>query len=89
MPRRQHLSCTNRRALSEVSACLGSSRFKCLGPGQSLLYSDWLRAGCYVDRVPVGERFSLPMWIDPGALSTSCMMGTGYLSKGKAAEAWR
>jgi hypothetical protein len=36
-----------------------------------------------------GERFSAPVQTGPGAHPASCTMGTGSLSRGKGAEAWR
>ena len=47
------------------------------GPRQLSRYSDWLRAGLSVDRIPVGSRFSAPVQTGPGPHPTSCTMGTG------------
>ena len=40
-------------------------------------YSDWLRAGRSVDRIPVGARYSALVQTGPGAHPASCTMGTG------------
>ena len=47
-----------------------------------LFYPDSVRAGQSGDRIPVGERFSVPDQTDPGAHPISCKMGTEYLSRG-------
>ena len=61
------------------------------GPGQLSRYSDSLRAGQSRDRIPVGgrKRFSSPVQTGPVAHPVSYTMGTGSLSGGKAAVAWR
>ena len=41
------------------------------------------------DRIPVEKRFSVPVQIGPGAHPASYKMGTVFLSRGKAAVAWR
>jgi len=48
-----------------------------------------LRAGRSGDRIPVGARFSAPVQTGPGTHPASYTMGTGSLSGGKAAGAWR
>jgi hypothetical protein len=40
-------------------------------------FSDWLRAGRYGDRIPVGARFFAYVQTGPGAHPASCTMGTG------------
>jgi hypothetical protein len=45
--------------------------------GRLSRYSDWLRAGRYGDRIPVGARFSAPVQSGPGAHPASCTMGNG------------
>jgi len=40
------------------------------------------------DRIQIGARLSAPFQTGPGAHPTSCTMGTGFLSRGKAAGAW-
>jgi hypothetical protein len=57
------------------------------GPGELSRYSDSLRA-----RLPVGGggvKFFAPVQKGPGADPASCTMGTGSVSRGKAAGAWR
>jgi hypothetical protein len=39
-------------------------------------YSDWLRAGRYGDRRPVGARFSTSVQTGPGAHPATCTIGT-------------
>jgi hypothetical protein len=39
--------------------------------------SDWLRAGRFGDRIPVGARFFSHVQTGPGAHPVSCIMGTG------------
>jgi len=41
------------------------------------IYSDWLRAEWYGDRIPVGARFFAPVQTGPGAHPASWTMGTG------------
>jgi len=36
------------------------------GPVKLRIYSDWLRAGRFQDRIPVGERYSAPIQTGPG-----------------------
>jgi hypothetical protein len=55
------------------------------GPRQRSRYSDSLRAERCRDPIPVRARFSAPVQIGPGARSASYTMGTGSLSRGKAA----
>jgi hypothetical protein len=45
--------------------------------GQLSRYSDWLRAGRFGDRNPVGARFYTPVQTSPGDHPASCTMGTG------------
>jgi hypothetical protein len=45
-------------------------------------YSDWLRAGRFKDRIPVGARFSVHVQTGPGAHPASCTMGTEFFSRG-------
>jgi hypothetical protein len=40
-------------------------------------YSDWLRAGRFADRIPVGARFFAHVQTGPEAHPASCAMGTG------------
>ena len=47
------------------------------GPGYHCRYSDSLRAGRPVDRIPVGARFSAPVQTDTGANPASYTMDTG------------
>ena len=44
-------------------------------------YSESLRTGRYVDRIPVGARFSVPVQTGIGAHPTSYEMGTGSPSR--------
>jgi len=48
-----------------------------------------LRGGRSRDGIPVGARFSTSIQTGPGAHPASYTMGTGSLSLGKAAGAWR
>jgi hypothetical protein len=50
------------------------------------LYSDWLWAGRFGDRIPVEARFSFPAQIGPKAHPASCTMGTVFLSGVKRPE---
>jgi len=45
-------------------------------------YSDSLRTGRSVDRIPVGKRFSASVQTCPGTLSAFCTMATASLSRG-------
>jgi len=54
-----------------------------LGPRYRRRYSDSLRAGRHVDRIPVGARFSAPVQTGPGAYPASYTMGTGYFPEVK------
>jgi hypothetical protein len=40
-------------------------------------YSDWLRAGRFRDRIPVGARFIAHVQTGPGTHPAPCTMGTG------------
>jgi hypothetical protein len=55
------------------------------GPGWLSRYSDSLRAGWSLDRIPVWTRFSAPYQTGPGALPPSYTMGTGSFSGVKRA----
>ena len=44
---------------------------------------------CPEDRVPVRARFTATVQTGPGAHPASYTMGTGFLSRGNAAGAWR
>ena len=57
-----------------------ADRYSCI------LYRRLSRLG---DRTPVEARFSATVHTGPGAHPTSCKIGTGYLSRGKPAGAWR
>ena len=41
--------------------------------------SDWLRAGCFGDWIPVEEIFSAPIQTVPGPHTASCTMGNGSI----------
>ena len=58
-------------------------------PGQLSRYSNWLRTGRSEDRITVGARSSAPIQTGYGAHPASYAIGTGSLSRGKAAEEWR
>jgi hypothetical protein len=45
-------------------------------------YTDSLRAGRYGDRMPMEARLSAPLQTGSGAHPASCIIGTGYLSRG-------
>ena len=47
-------------------------------------YNDWLRAGRYGNRIPVGARFSAPVQTVPGAHPASCTTGTGSFPRVKS-----
>jgi hypothetical protein len=51
-------------------------------------YSDSLRTGRSVDRIPVGTRFSAPIQTSPGAHPASCTIGTGSFPGVKASGVW-
>lgn len=51
-------------------------------PGQRRLYSDTLRTGRSLNRIPV--EISLPVQTVPGVQSASCTMGTRSVSRGVA-----
>ena len=59
------------------------------GPGQRSWYSDSLKAGRSETQIPVERKFSAPVQTSPGAHPTSCTVGNGSLSLGKAGGAWR
>jgi hypothetical protein len=59
-----------------------------VGRDSSVGIATTLRAGWYVDQIPVVARFSAPIQTSPGAHAASCTMGTESLSGGKAAGAW-
>ena len=54
------------------SSLVGQSRPRYLGR-----YNDSLRAGRSGDRVPLEDRFSVPVQTGTGAFTASCTMGTG------------
>jgi hypothetical protein len=56
-----------------------------LWAGELSRYSDWLRAGRYGDRIPVGAKFSASVQTGPGAHPASCTMGTGSFPGEEAA----
>jgi hypothetical protein len=56
--------------------------------GQLSRYSDWLKAGRFGDRIPVGARFSAPVRTGFGAHPATYTMGTGSFPRGKSAGAW-
>ena len=47
------------------------------------IYSDWLRAEWYGDRIPVGARFFAPVQTGPGAHPASCTMEYRVFPGGK------
>ena len=51
--------------------------------GQLSRYSDWLHAGRFGDRIPVGTRLSAPVQTGPGVHPTSCTISTGSFPGGK------
>jgi hypothetical protein len=54
-----------------------------MGPGKLSRYSDWLRAGRFGNRIPVGARFFAHVQTGPGAHPASCTMGTGSFPRVK------
>jgi hypothetical protein len=48
----------------------------CEWAGKRSRYSDWLRAGRFGDRIPVGARFTAPVHTGPGAHPPTCTMDT-------------
>jgi hypothetical protein len=54
----------------------------CLGPEKLSRYSYSLRDGRTGDRIPVGERFSVPVQSGSGAHPASYTMSTGFLCRG-------
>ena len=65
-------------------SCTACTEPQCLYKGALYLYktkqlsrySDWLRAGRSMDRIPVKAIFSAPVQTGPGTLPASCTMGT-------------
>jgi len=52
-------------------------------------YTDSLRAGGFVDRMPVDAIFYAPLQAGPVAHPAFYIIGTGSFPGGKAARAWR
>ena len=50
--------------------------------GIACQYSTSLWAGRFVDRIPVGKRYSAVVLKGPGVHLAPCMMGTGSLLRG-------
>jgi hypothetical protein len=48
--------------------------------------SDWLLAGRFGDRIPVGVRFFAHVQIGPGTHPASCTIGTGFIPGVKRPE---
>jgi hypothetical protein len=50
-------------------------------------YSDWMRAGRFGDRIPVGAKFSVPLQTGPGSHPAFCKTGARSLFRIKATGA--
>ena len=60
-----------------IRVSINQQALKGVWAGYLSRYSDWLRAGRFEDRIPVGARFSAPIQIGPGGHTDSCSMGNG------------
>jgi hypothetical protein len=59
------------------------------GLGKHSPYNNYLWAGRYGVRIPVGARFSAPIQASPGAHPFSCTVSNGSFFWGAAARVWQ